>query len=136
MIKRIIVASIVPYLLIRILQLIGLVPPVDYLLAWIFAAMSLPPISQLGLGMLFEPIKYFIEWKMKNSEQAKITPFSLRGNFAPVRDELQYRATKIVEGSVPKDLEGTYLRNGPNDQFEANVKRHHWFSGDGMIHAF
>jgi carotenoid cleavage dioxygenase-like enzyme len=41
---------------------------------------------------------------MKNSERAKITPFSLRGNFAPVRKELQYKPAKVLEGKLPTDL--------------------------------
>jgi len=37
---------------------------------------------------------------------------------------------------MPTDLNGTFLKNGPNVQFKATVKREHWFAGDGMIHAF
>ncbi len=41
----------------------------------------------------------------------------------------------IVEGEVPKELCGTFYRNGPNPQF-APRGAHHWFGGDGMLHAF
>jgi carotenoid cleavage dioxygenase len=40
-----------------------------------------------------------------------------------------------VEGEVPRELDGTLYRNGPNPQF-APRGRYHWFDGDGMIHAF
>ena len=40
-----------------------------------------------------------------------------------------------VEGEVPRDLNGTLYRNGPNPQF-APRGGYHVFTGDGMIHAF
>ncbi len=36
---------------------------------------------------------------------------------------------------MPRALRGTFYRNGPNPQF-APRGHHHWFGGDGMIHAF
>ena len=37
-------------------------------------------------------------------------------------------------GDLPKDLNGVYLRNGPNPRLEPNGN-YHPFDGDGMIHA-
>lgn len=42
----------------------------------------------------------------------------------------------ISEGKVPTDLNGVYLRNGPNFAHMPKTERVHWFDGDGMIHAF
>lgn len=57
-------------------------------------------------------------------------PFHLRGNYAPVADELtEYDLP--VHGAIPPEIEGWYLRNGPNPR-QANA---HWFTGDGMIHG-
>ena len=39
-----------------------------------------------------------------------------------------------VQGELPRELNGTLYRNGPNPQFEAPGA--HWFVGDGMLHAF
>jgi len=39
-----------------------------------------------------------------------------------------------VTGELPRDLNGTLYRNGPNPQFDAPGA--HWFVGDGMLHAF
>jgi carotenoid cleavage dioxygenase-like enzyme len=59
------------------------------------------------------------------------TKWHLRGNWAPVLDEIT--ATDLrVEGTVPPELLGTYLRTGPNP---ASGKSDHWFFGDGMVHG-
>ncbi len=59
-------------------------------------------------------------------------PF-LQGNFAPWPTEGEAADLKIT-GSLPRDLNGTFFRNGPNPAFEP-LGRYHWFDGDGMIHA-
>lgn len=56
--------------------------------------------------------------------------FFQTGNYAPVPDELTEYALP-VEGAIPADLDGWYLRNGPNPR-QATA---HWFTGDGMIHG-
>lgn len=56
----------------------------------------------------------------------------LSGNFAPV-DAEQTLVELEVEGQIPEAIKGTLLRNGPNP---VNPKaNHHWFIGDGMVHA-
>lgn len=65
---------------------------------------------------------------------ARISPY-LTGNFAPVRSEDTFRDVP-VNGSIPEGLEGTFYRTGPNPQFEPRDANYHWFSGDGMVHAF
>lgn len=57
-------------------------------------------------------------------------PFYLRGNFAPVEQE-QTAFDLAVKGSIPPQLRGLYLRNGPNPKSDPG----HWFLGDGMIHG-
>lgn len=61
----------------------------------------------------------------------------LEGNFAPLRDEFTLAKTGQFEirGKVPRDLNGSFYRNGPNPQFEPGPF-YHWFLGDGMVHAF
>ncbi|MFZ8891713.1 MAG: carotenoid oxygenase family protein, partial [Pseudomonadales bacterium] len=58
----------------------------------------------------------------------------LRGNHAPIRME-STAPDCIVHGEIPVELRGTFYRNGPDPQF-APRGMHHWFAGDGMIHAF
>ncbi|KCZ53387.1 hypothetical protein HY29_03965 [Hyphomonas beringensis] len=57
----------------------------------------------------------------------------LTGPFAPVFDEAVMTDLQ-VEGKIPADLNGVYLRNGPNPRYEPKGD-YHAFDGDGMIHA-
>ena len=58
----------------------------------------------------------------------------LAGNYAPVRDEVTAVDLEVV-GELPADLNGRYLRNGPNPIAEVDPSTHHWFVGDGMVHG-
>ena len=55
-------------------------------------------------------------------------------NYAPVAEELTATDLKI-EGELPKELNGRYLRNGPNPLAPVDMAKHHWFSGEGMVHG-
>lgn len=59
------------------------------------------------------------------------SPF-LFSNFRPV-EELSVANTLSIEGFLPQEVDGLYLRLGPNPCF-APVPPYHWFDGDGMIH--
>lgn len=58
-------------------------------------------------------------------------PFHLRGNYAPVTDEISAENLE-VHGSLPSELNGRYFRNGANPITGESA---HWFLGDGMIHG-
>ena len=59
----------------------------------------------------------------------------LQRNFAPVeRESTLLERELVVEGELPKDLNGVLLRNGPNPVGEVGAG-HHWFTGDAMLHA-
>jgi carotenoid cleavage dioxygenase-like enzyme len=53
-----------------------------------------------------------------------------RGNFAPVTAETTAHALP-VEGALPPELDGLYVRNGSNPRSPAG----HWFVGEGMVHG-
>ncbi len=57
----------------------------------------------------------------------------LRGMHTPMTGELTIEDL-AVSGSIPPELDGRYVRIGPNPQF-ADGKGHHWFVGDGMVHG-
>lgn len=58
-------------------------------------------------------------------------PFHLRGNYAPVREEIS-AFDLDTDGAIPPELQGLYLRNGPNPR---SGESSHWFVGDGMLHG-
>lgn len=58
---------------------------------------------------------------------------ALSGNNAPIHDESVFEDMAVI-GTVPLDLNGLYVRNGPNAQFVAEG-RYHVYDGDGMLHA-
>jgi carotenoid cleavage dioxygenase-like enzyme len=60
-------------------------------------------------------------------------PF-LGGYYAPLHMECEAPNLPIL-GDWPRELNGWLYRNGPNPQF-APRGPYHWFSGDGMLHAF
>ena len=57
----------------------------------------------------------------------------LQGINAPVHEEIDV-ANLPVDGELPPDLEGIYMRNGPNPAFDP-ISYTYPFDGDGMIHA-
>ena len=58
----------------------------------------------------------------------------LQGNFGPVAAETT--ATELqVTGTIPVDLNGRFLRNGPNPGLDVDADSYHWFVGDGMVHG-
>ena len=58
----------------------------------------------------------------------------LLGNFAPVETEVT-AANLTVIGSLPTELNGRYLRNGPNPLGSPDPETYHWFTGEGMVHG-
>jgi len=60
-------------------------------------------------------------------------PF-LDGLHAPMPRELTLAEPEVV-GTLPPELDGCYLRIGPNPIGQPNPANHHWFMGDGMVHG-
>ena len=59
----------------------------------------------------------------------------LQGNYAPVDEERDLGADELrVEGTLPRGLQGAFMRDGPNPAFQPN---HYVYpvDGDGMVHA-
>lgn len=58
-------------------------------------------------------------------------PWHLQGNYGPIKEELDIEDCE-VEGAIPPEIDGVYMRNGFNP---ITGWSDHWFFGDGMIHA-
>ena len=54
-------------------------------------------------------------------------------NMAPIDFETEVGPLPL-HGALPAGLRGTLIRNGPNPRVPD--AKAHWFSGDGMLHAF
>jgi 8'-apo-carotenoid 13,14-cleaving dioxygenase len=64
---------------------------------------------------------------------AKPNPY-LSGIHTPMDAELTLDALRVT-GSIPAELDGRYIRIGPNPVVAANHASYHWFTGDGMVHG-
>ncbi len=58
----------------------------------------------------------------------------LNGAWTPLHEEVDADDLTVIEGLIPRDIDGVYLRNTEN-QIHQPLGRFHPFDGDGMIHA-
>jgi carotenoid cleavage dioxygenase len=56
----------------------------------------------------------------------------LNGAWTPLHEEVDAEDLEIIEGAIPADIDGVYLRNTEN-QVHQPLGRYHPFDGDGMI---
>ncbi len=68
---------------------------------------------------------------MTAQDSSENIAFHLKGNYAPVDGEVT-GTDLTVTGTIPAELSGRFLRNGPNPKSGTSA---HWFLGDGMIHG-
>ncbi len=57
----------------------------------------------------------------------------LNGAWTPLHEEVNATGLEVIEGKIPADIDGVYLRNTEN-QIHQPLGRFHPFDGDGMIH--
>ncbi len=57
----------------------------------------------------------------------------LNGAWTPQHEEVTATGLEVIEGAIPADIDGVYLRNTEN-QLHEPLGRYHPFDGDGMIH--
>ena len=67
-----------------------------------------------------------VEWESKNK--------FLSNHHAPTHKEMELTENLKVVGTIPAEISGTYLRNGPNQRFKP-ASYYFPFDGDGMLHA-
>ncbi len=58
----------------------------------------------------------------------------LSGRFAPVQDEVEMKDL-TVEGAIPTDVAGAFIRNGSNPQFTPLGSYTYPMEGDAMLHG-
>ncbi|MCX7380093.1 MAG: carotenoid oxygenase family protein [Alphaproteobacteria bacterium] len=73
----------------------------------------------------------------RDSVRATLAPSNhpyLNGAHMPLHEEVDAEELDVIEGRIPRDIDGVYLRNTQN-QVHQPVGRFHPFDGDGMLHA-
>ncbi len=58
----------------------------------------------------------------------------LTGMHTPMSEEKTISELQVA-GSIPPELDGRYIRIGPNPITAPNPASYHWFTGDGMVHG-
>ena len=98
--------------------------------------LSLPLLFVLLLFIAPRPLLAFLDGRVLKAldieNYNRNSPYSLPG-FAPVHKEISHGEVRI-EGTLPADFNGVYLRNGTNTQFSELKSRVHMFNGAGMLH--
>lgn len=58
----------------------------------------------------------------------------LLGDHEPLHEERTLTDLKVT-GEIPPELDGRYIRNGPNPITQPKPAAYHWFLGDAMLHG-
>ena len=69
---------------------------------------------------------------VKTSLQPSNHPY-LNGAWTPLHEEVDATDLKVLEGTIPTDIDGVYVRNTENPVHQP-LGRYHPFDGDGMVH--
>lgn len=69
---------------------------------------------------------------VRSSLQPSNHPY-LNGAWTPIFSEVNATGLEVIEGRIPNDIDGIYVRNTEN-QVHQPLGRYHPFDGDGMLH--
>ncbi len=69
---------------------------------------------------------------VKTSLEPSNHPY-LSGPWTPQHEEVDVDSLEVIEGAIPDDMDGIYLRNTENPVHQP-LGRHHPFDGDAMVH--
>ena len=58
----------------------------------------------------------------------------LTGIYKPLKQEVTFERLQVT-GSIPDELNGLFVRNGPNPVTPPNPALYQWFTGTGMVHG-
>ena len=83
-------------------------------------------------GVVTKGIMAVAKLNRSRMDEDRDHPF-LTGIHKPLPEERTLE-NLAVTGSIPAELDGRYVRIGPNP-FRPDPRGHHWFIGDGMVHG-
>lgn len=90
-------------------------------------------INKLASQTINKTVRWISTRLQQRVPYSQSNPF-LEGAYAPVAAESTCTDLK-VSGSIPSELNGLFLRMGPNPMEVDNPAIYNWFIGDGMAHA-
>ena len=93
----------------------------------------------IGFGAFAPLLCSFVDdvlYKVHKVQEYNAATPHLQGNFKPIVGEQHDGMVSNLEviGTLPEELSGLYLRNGPNLRFEPR-NRIHMFDGDALVHG-
>lgn len=90
-------------------------------------------VETLMRGAVTKGIMKVAEFNRDRMKSDTGNPF-LEGIHTPMTEERTV-TDLAVSGTIPVELDGRYIRIGPNPATEQNPAAYHWFTGDGMVHG-
>ena len=91
------------------------------------------PVEQIIRGAVTRAVTKVAEFNRDRRKADGPNPY-LTGIHTPMTAETTLTDLKVT-GSIPAELDGSYVRNGPNPVTPPNPATHHWFVGTGMLHG-
>jgi carotenoid cleavage dioxygenase-like enzyme len=88
-------------------------------------------LKRSGLGLAATYLPSLLGGCVRKYDSQEFPEFWKAANFLPVSEEVTETGL-TVEGSLPLDLSGLHVRNGPN-AWQGSTE--HFFMGDGMLHG-
>ncbi len=92
------------------------------------------PIETLIRSTVTKGVLKIAEFNRARMPAPKAPHTFLSGIHTPMTQELTLEQLP-VQGSIPAELDGCYLRNGPNPVTPPHPVAYHWFTGDAMLHG-
>ena len=96
-------------------------------------ASGLAGVSGLAPVLAVHAVAGTDEWSADFARALEANPMLL-GWRSVSADRLDCKAR--IEGRLPEELKGILYRNGPAVHERFGQRYHHWFEGDGMVHAY
>lgn len=91
------------------------------------------PVEAAIRGVVTKSVIAIADYNREHKKAKEPNPF-LEGIHTPVQRELSLNDLEVT-GTIPPELNGLYVRNGPNPLQKVNPATHHWFVGDAMLHG-
>jgi 8'-apo-carotenoid 13,14-cleaving dioxygenase len=90
-------------------------------------------VESLIRGAVTKGVTTVADFNRNRMKADRPNPY-LTGIHAPMTEELTL-TDLVVSGTIPPELDGRYIRIGPNPVTPQNHAAYHWFTGDGMVHG-